>query len=385
MQIYKLPKNNDIDIFLQNKNLVITAPFENHPLFSLGYHHFIDRTREAMTITKKLDSKNEFYYVVNQFEPTIVNHEDTIEQSSKLYLNVKTNDMLTRDFYKLWEMCFLFDIVDNENMEILVLKDYGEINAITYYRNKFMSKINKKDKIHTSYKSGTIGEKSGTMADLIIANDSINTGVLTAKSENEYVELLIKQIKMVCETQNKKGNLILRVYDTYTLPTLKLIYLLTSMYSETYIYKPYLSRPSDIEKYIVCTNFDFKDTKKIVSNLEEILKVTKSNNFISDIFIDLELPNDFLNIFKLTNIKLVNTQQIVINNIIKYIKENNYFGDKYHDFRNQQIEASKWWVTQFYPPTDNLYKTNKDNLHKIFKTTIDKTSLEQTKFNEQFI
>jgi 23S rRNA U2552 (ribose-2'-O)-methylase RlmE/FtsJ len=378
MQIYRLPKNNDIDIFNQNKNLVISSPFENHPLFSLGYHHFIDRTREAMSITQKLDSKNEFYYVVNQFEPKIVNYEDTIEQSSKLYLSIKSSDILTRDFYKLWEICFLFDVADNENMNILVLKNNEEMNAIKYYRDKFLNKINKKDKIYTSY-------KSDISADLIIANDMIKTDILTSKSENQYVELLINQIKMICETQNKKGNLILRIYDTYTLPTLKLIYLLTSMYNETYIYKPYLSRSSDMEKYIICNNFELKDTKKIVSNLEEILKVTKTNNFISDIFLNLELPQDFLNIFKFTNIKLVNNQQIIINNIIKYIKENNYFGDKYHEFRNQQIEASQWWITNFYPPTNNLYNTNKENLHKIFKTTVDKNKLEQTKFSEQLV
>ena len=157
------------------------------------------------------------------------------------------------------------------------------------------------------------------------------------------------------------------------------------MYSESYIFKPYFSRPSDTEKYIVCTNFDCKDTKKIVANLEEIYKATKTNNFISDIFLNVELPQEFINMFKFTNVKLVNIQQILINNIIKYIKENNYFGDKYHDFRNQQIEASQWWVSQFYPPTNNVYKTNKDNLNKIFKTTLEKNKLEQTKFCEQLV
>jgi len=89
--------------------------------------------------------------------------------------------------------------------------------------------------------------------------------------------------------------------------------------------------------------------------------------------------------FKVINIKIVNQQQIVINDIVKYIKDNNYYGDKYHEYRNQQLEASQWWITNFLPPSNNLYKTNKDNFEKNIKSTIDKNNLEKDKFINQLV
>ena len=41
------------------------------------------------------------------------------------------------------------------------------------------------------------------------------------------------------------------------------------------------------------------------------------------------------------NISIANKQQIMINKIVKYIKENNYYGEKYHNYRNDQIESTK--------------------------------------------
>jgi hypothetical protein len=70
----------------------------------------------------------------------------------------------------------------------------------------------------------------------------------------------------------------------------------------------------------------------------------------------------------------------MINDLILYIKENNYFGDKYHTYRDNQIAATKWWVGNFYPPTDNVYQKNKEELQKMLNTSIEKYNMEETKF-----
>jgi len=38
----------------------------------------------------------------------------------------------------------------------------------------------------------------------------------------------------------------------------------------------------------------------------------------------------------------------MINNLIVYIKSNNYFGDMYHSYRDLQIKANKWWINNFF-------------------------------------
>jgi hypothetical protein len=366
LQVYKLEKNNNIDIFTKDKNLVISSPYQNNPLFCLGYHYFIGRTRSAMSITEKLESKNEFYYVVNPYELNIPNYEDTLNNLSKIYLK---KEIESRDFYKIWEIFFLFDIANESNLEFLVLEDQGEGESFELFRDKFYSKESKKDKINNKY-------KKGINADIIVASHVLS-------NENNYVVDLIDQIKIILETQNKNGHLVLKIFDTFTMVTLKLLYLITSMYDESYIYKPFFSRPSESEKYIICKNFNGTNSKKIIENLDTILKDNKE--YISDIFLDLELPEEFIDLFKFINVKLVNQQQILINEIVKYIKDNNYFGDKYHNYRNDQIEATQWWITNFFPPSNNLYKTNKESLTKLLKTTYEKNNLEKNKFIEQLV
>jgi hypothetical protein len=79
-----------------------------------------------------------------------------------------------------------------------------------------------------------------------------------------------------------------------------------------------------------------KDSKILdmkLKSLEEVLEKMNTNKFIHDIYPDLILPIDYLNKFRFINIKIANPQQIMINNIVKYIKENNYFGEKYHEYR----------------------------------------------------
>ena len=63
--IFKLPS-----VTLNNKT--ITSDKDNiemsyikpYPLFTLGFHYYLHRTRDGMNITKNLQTKTEFYYVV---------------------------------------------------------------------------------------------------------------------------------------------------------------------------------------------------------------------------------------------------------------------------------------------------------------------------------
>jgi hypothetical protein len=358
LNVYKLPKNslNNNEI---KDNLIFMSRYENNSLFSLGYHYYIGRTRAALASNiinvKTNETTNEFYYVVNKFEINISNYTEPLFE----YDN--------RDYYKFIEIYFLFDIINNDTTKIISIND--ESNSIELFRDKY---FDKKDKILNEY-------KKNVLAELIISNNYANT-------ENEFIEILINEIKNIIESQDKNGNLILRIFDTFTLPTIKLLYILTSFYDESYIYKPLYSRPSDSEKYLICKKFMGKDTRKLISSIDEILNIIKKKDkYISNIYFDMEIPDEYLNVFKYVNIKLVNEQQILINEIIKYIKENNYFGDKYHEHRNQQIDSNKFWIKNFLTPTKLNYKTTKTNFNDIIKSKIEKNNIDKDKFIQNLI
>lgn len=364
---FKVPVNNTTPT---SKELVFLTPCMVQPSFKLGYHYYITRTRETLiNIIKKIESKKKFYNIVNNFELDIQDHNDTIQNLTKIYFNIKT-DSYSEDYYKIWEILSIFNIISNDKINVKVidssLSDCDK--TISNYVNKILNKDS--SKINFSNKNKVLGKQK---MELIIANSN----------DSDYIILLCELLE-VLNSQEKKGNLVFKIFDIFSMINVKIIYILSSLYEQVYIYKPFTSRPSESEKFIICKNFkyntDDKTIKNLISDLEKIIEMSKSNKYLNDIFVDFEVPSDFIDTIKFINIKLANIEQIQINEIIKYIQENNYFGDKYHIFKNNQIEASKWWIETFYPPTANIAKNNKETIDKLFNSYIEKNNLEKEKF-----
>ena len=185
--------------------------------------------------------------------------------------------------------------------------------------------------------------EKGTFVNLVTADGGFKW-VDENYQEQEAYALLLGEIIAALRVQAKNGNFVLKLFESFTMVTIKILYLLTSFYEECYLYKPFFSRDSNSEKYFVCKGFkyepDSKDLQEMITKLESILQKTNTKLFINDIFLDLEIPRDFINLFKYINIQIVNTQQVMINKIITYIKGNNYFGEQYHEYKDQQIEAN---------------------------------------------
>jgi 23S rRNA U2552 (ribose-2'-O)-methylase RlmE/FtsJ len=430
-----------------NKDNLVTSSTINLPLSSLGFHAFIHRTKNAMSITKKLETKNKFYYVVNDFEPMVSNYEDSLKELTNVYLGIKDAKMgvESRGFYKMWEMLYFFGLAEKKDMTYASIAQNSNVfmQAIINYREKlgqgiandkmFSVKLNSEKGKYLEFAEQLLGhynktypeliniheptvvkktkkmtsknnieqmetiksfkkeiEKSKNYADLITADGSL---VWDDKlfQEQEGYQLILAEIIAALKVQAKHGNFVLKVFETFTYPSIKLIYILSSFYEETYLYKPYLSRPSTSEKYVVCKGFKFDQTKdnsilnKKIKTLESVLEGMNTMKFVFDIFPGLELPYEYIEKYKFINVKLTNAQQIMINDIVVYINENNYFGDKYHKYREKQINATKWWVSNFYPPSNNLFLKNKEDLHKLFKASQEKYHAEFVKFSSSLV
>ena len=417
----------------------------NIPLISLGFHNFMHRTKNSMSITSKLSTTNKFYYVVNPFEPIISNYDESLNNLTKQYLSIKEDmpEITSRSFYKMWEIIYLFNLVDKPELTCATLAESTNafIQAIINFREKLGLGISK-DKIfqvaiatqrkgkhvenskqflgwiektrpglinryktishkkalnHKSKSSSDITqvktislfkkdiEKSKSYADLVIANGSFEWEDKNYQEQEAY-QLILGEIIAALRVQAESGHFVLRMFETFTIMSIKLIYLLSSFYEETFIHKPFYSRISSSEKYIICKNFKYNPKKdsseldKKIKSLEKVLEAMTSNKFTYDIYPDLEFPSGYLTKFKFINTKIANPQQIMINEIVKYIKDNNYFGDNYHMFKEKQIEATKWWVSNFYPPSNNLYQKNKEDLQQLLKSSQEKNEMEETKF-----
>tara|TARA_B110000908_G_C10239301_1_gene445179 strand:+ start:671 stop:2035 length:1365 start_codon:yes stop_codon:yes gene_type:complete len=443
--------NNKLDLTKFNKKVVF-SPIINQPLFSNGFHYFIHRTKDAMSITNKLDTKDKFYLIVSPFEHKTLDWKNDLTNITKKYFKLSKDDprILSRAFYKMWEILFYFDLGKEKNFVHAALAEGpgAFIQAVINYRQQF-GLDEKKDKsfgvtihpekgnyiemgkqfmsyydekypglvnIHKTYtktasakyKSKDNGDitnvktisnfkkdikKNKKYANLVTADGGFNWENENYQEQEAY-RLILGQIVAALRVQAKGGTFVLKLFETFTDLTIKMIMIVSSFYNESYIFKPFFSRSSNSERYLVVKGFMYdqsKDKKYLESQLsilEEILTNMNTNMFTMDIFEDMEIPSNLKNQFKFTNIKIANTQQIMINKIVLYIKGNNYFGEDFHNYKDEQMKAVDWWINSFYPDKkgykevlqknvkelDRVLNYNKKEIENFSKTLISTSS-----------
>ena len=179
--------------------------------------------------------------------------------------------------------------------------------------------------------------------------------------EQEAYRLIFSEIVTALKVQKDGGNFIIKIFESYTKNTIKMIELLRQLYTQVYISKPYTSRISNSEKYVVCKGFKKSIcSSKLINKLEEQIHVMNKNEQyqILDIFTDINLSDSIYQSYRKINSELLLKQYGGINNIIKFINLDNYNGIEFNEFLDKQIIASHFWNELFLEP--KLY-------HKIIK------------------
>jgi 23S rRNA U2552 (ribose-2'-O)-methylase RlmE/FtsJ len=210
-------------------------------------------------------------------------------------------------------------------------------------------------KLHTvNLFGGAKNEKNGFAepADLVTADGGFDWKYENLQEQEAY-KLIFGEILTALKCQKNGGNFVLKIFEMYTKNTIKYVELLRAFYDEVIISKPFTSRISNSEKYIVCKGYNAKNfTAIIAKKLEDILtSMNKNSQYnIIDIFSDFKLDTDLLDVYKNINIQLMLEQYVGINNIVKFINLDNYNGIEYNEFLDKQIIASRFWVDMFLEP-----------------------------------
>jgi len=397
LQIYQYPgsKSNILD----TEDNVTFGSNVLKPSLNLGFIHFLHRTKDKMEILYSDKFKGKYFYLVtNEFEHKIENYKKDLNTVALKSLNINKM-IISRAFFKLWEILKIFNVANNKDgMNILHLAEApgSFVQAAIYYRDKYSKKSNKdkhyvisiNDKskgvpsLHKLTKSLTkdhskrvtihgytssdngdltnekilfnLQKKMNDKADLITADGGFNWTNENFQ-EQEAIRLILAEIIGAVMNQKEGGNFILKIFETFTESTIKLIEILNCFYTNIFIYKPYTSRSSNSEKYLVCEKFKKISETKRKEYIMKLLNIQKKINlqetinglYVHDIFPDYKISVNIRNFFQILNTKLMIEQMKQINKIITYIKSENYFGDEYHQFKNNQIQAAQYWEEIF--------------------------------------
>ena len=171
--------------------------------------------------------------------------------------------------------------------------------------------------------------------------------------EQEAYRLIFSEIVTALKIQKNGGNFVIKIFETFTKVTIKFIQLLRQVYNQVYLAKPYTSRISNSEKYIVCKGFVKSSiSSKIINKLEEQIELMDKNSEyqIFDIFTNIQLSPKVYESYKLINQEFTVKQYIGINSIVQFINLDNYNGIEFNEYLDKQIIASQFWNEMFLNP-----------------------------------
>lgn len=430
--LYELPTIDDKVLKQIKKNPIDIqySRFYLQPQFHNGFNQYMHKTKNKMEFVNdpKYRGKN-FYHVVNPYEHIINNNSDDhsdITTYSKTYFDIKngTLGITSRAFYKLWEMLMIFDVLPKTGSVVtahLAEAPGSFVQATMFYREKFFKKTSyDKDEHYTislddvgipafkkdfkkAYSRVKIYEQDGgdltdtksinkflkfsKKADFITADGGFEW-INENFQEQEAFRLVLGEIITALKTQKNGGTFIIKLFEIYTDVSIKMLSILSALYDKTFIFKPFTSRPSNSERYMVCKGFKGVDNT-ILTRLETMLEDMNTHHDqgleISSFMLDHTVSTDYVRAINVSSISLSNSQFVAINKTVKFVKSNNYFGDQYHQYLAQQQLANDYWVQAFYPLDDlDLTSVNR-TLSASSKSAIAKTNEEITTYSNLLV
>jgi hypothetical protein len=348
----------------------------DYPRGEYGFHHYVHSNKSKLEQLNMFEGKKKIYLVFNRFENNIDNYDETITETSKKFFKDK-QEIVDKNFYKLWEMLLMFNLINIEDDKFNSLHigetDKSFTQATTYFRELFCKKELLKNDKYYCVNSNDLNNKFANSKIEVINTDKISnkSSFITIDcniafsnentQEQDYFKIVIPNIITALKSQKKNGNLVCKIFETFTKTSLKLISILSSSFEKVYFVKPLTSRLIDSEKYIICMNFNDKNTKK----MDDLLKKLNNKNKLVDIFTEYEIPTSIIPTIIEINKRLSNKQLESIGKTMAFISKEIYSGDEYHEKNAEQIEGTKYWTSMFL--SDSL---NKNKLNKIVKSSL---------------
>ena len=197
-------------------------------------------------------------------------------------------------------------------------------------------------------------KESKNKVDIITADGGFDP-VLENYCEQESSQLLLGEIYAALNAQNKGGHFIIKFFDMFTTYSLKMLAILDSFYESVIIHKPYMSRITNAERYVIAKKFKYSGTEKEfqikLGKIKHIFETTcslKRRGYIIQDIIDENISETklFLRV-KEINKDIANIQYESVLNKVKFFHAQNFDGSYYNEYLTNQKNATKFWIKTY--------------------------------------
>jgi 23S rRNA U2552 (ribose-2'-O)-methylase RlmE/FtsJ len=201
--------------------------------------------------------------------------------------------------------------------------------------------------------------KHQNSCDIITADGGFDFSCDFNNQETMVLRLLIAELGFALALQKQGGHFILKMFDTFTKPTVDVIYILCNLYAEVYVSKPCTSRHANSERYIVCKHFKPASTAVILPQLQAMFRQLEALAQTDTITSLLPITHDayFLNKLEECNAIIGQQQMETINTTINLVlNRSNY--DKLESMKRYNIIKCISWCDKHCIPYNRIMQTN---------------------------
>ena len=385
-------------LFPKITNCLTEKNFDVKLLNNVNYYSSKTLYNYLIDIKKEIDKYNNLWDNYKKFTNP---HEYIHTYNNDIKCSVCKLKPISRAFYKLIEICNIFSLLQyDKSIKTFHLAEGpgGFMEAVNYLRNNYdndkyygITLINDDINVPSWRKSKSLIEnkkyiieygpsKDGNLfkkqnlnyyynnmfnsIDLVTGDGGFDFSLDFNNQETNSLKLILVQIIYALCIQKKGGNFVLKIFDIFTLPTIQIIFILSSVYDNVYICKPNTSRIANSEKYLVCKNYKHNRNiiKYFINNFDNIFSNT-TNNIYS--ILQIKIPYLFIN--KVEEYNAIYGQQQIenINFTINLINISN--NKKYK--KKDQLDEDKNEISN---NENNILKNENNNLEIIKKNNLQK-------------
>lgn len=164
----------------------------------------------------------------------------------------------------------------------------------------------------------------GNVADIVTADGGFDFSIDFNHQEIVAVRLLLSQLYGCLITIKPGGDFVLKIFDSYHLITVEILWILSCLCKEIYFVKPLTSRSANSERYVIAKSFinmRSSGAKGVLDYIRTILLNWKSDKkYLSSILNEDSIPSPFLDMVKEYNQYCSNNQYQAIFQTLKLIK-----------------------------------------------------------------
>ena len=195
--------------------------------------------------------------------------------------------------------------------------------------------------------------------ELITADGGFDFSCDFNNQETMVSRLLVAEMGFALALQKQGGHFILKVFDTFTKPTIDVLYVLCNLYKEVFVSKPCTSRHANSERYIVCKHFRLKTSDTLMPHLRAMFKQLEEfpqNATMTSILL-ADHDSHFLNKIEECN-AIIGQQQMETINATIHLILNKGHAEKLESMKRQNVVKCIGWCDKHGIPYNKIIQQN---------------------------